>query len=412
MKKTFVEVLLELPVDAALRDFLTAAGLDMPSDFAWDDTPETSRALVDAIRHWPDLVARDALIAKLVASVGLCDHAGKQAMFQIAAGHGPALMGLVACQSDLHRSFWLSVNHPDLFDRAGDVDYFERHGSQAQQNDLGVHRHPNGSDTALAGLRHAISGFYQRELQCGDGCVAYLVQRNPGVYLLTVHVKDLAMLRLEFEGANLTRRVGNPNIHMVLEYAVATGVTRTLAKGGEKYHQMLADAFAEHLLGVKVDPQRIMPPTLDLSSLRLGFDVPQAMADGFSAVQVKMLSLMSPDATLKLDCTAMAPSNQRCVTELLHEQLPTPLIENWLVMAAHINLYYPPEPGRTRAKVVTVEVTRKGRLNLHKFDAPLQAQLESYLVALGILQPGQTLRAQEIAPEADGSNEQALAEDR
>jgi hypothetical protein len=121
---------------------------------------------------------------------------------------------------------------------------------------------------------------------------------------------------------------------------------------------------------------------------------------------------MSPDATLKLDCTAMAPSNQRCVTELLHEQLPKPLIENWLVMAAHINLYYPPEPGRTRAKVVTVEVTRKGRLNLHKFDASLQAQLESYLVALGILQPGQTLSAQEIAPEADGSNEQALAEDR
>ena len=125
------------------------------------------------------------------------------------------------------------------------------------------------------------------------------------------------------------------------------------------------------------------------------------MADGFTAVQVKMLSLMSPDATLKLDCTAMAPSNQRCVTELLHEQLPTPLIENWLVMAAHINLYYPPEPGRTRAKV-----------NLHKFDAPLQAQLESYLVALGILQPGQTLSAQEIAPDADGSNEQALAENR
>ena len=44
----------------------------------------------------------------------------------------------------------------------------------------------------------------------------------------------------------------------------------------------------------------------------------------------------------------------------------------------------PPEPGRTRPKVVTIEVTSKGRLNLHKFDANMQAQLEGYLVAVGI----------------------------
>ena len=41
---------------------------------------------------------------------------------------------------------------------------------------------------------------------------------------------------------------------------------------------------------------------------------------------------------------------------------------------------------------------RSGRLNLQKFDAGLQAQLEGYLVALGILAPGQTLTAQESPP--------------
>ena len=193
-------------------------------------------------------------------------------------------MGLVACQSDIHRSFWLYANHPALFERACEFDYLERHGSQAQQHDLGVRRRPRLSDAALAALRQAISAFYQRELQCGDGSAAYVVERSPGVFLLTVHVKDLAMLRLEFEGANLTRRVGNPNIHMVLEYSARTGVARTLMRGGAKYHQMLVDAFAEHLLGVKVDAHRIKPPTLDLSVLRLGFDVPQAVADGFVAL--------------------------------------------------------------------------------------------------------------------------------
>ena len=31
MKKTFVDVMLELPVDATLRDFLTSHGLPVPS---------------------------------------------------------------------------------------------------------------------------------------------------------------------------------------------------------------------------------------------------------------------------------------------------------------------------------------------------------------------------------------------
>ncbi len=334
MKKTFVDVLLELPVDTTLQTFLAASGLPLPDDLSWSDGQDVTQTVIEAIRSWPDEIARDALIAKLMASVGLGDAAGKQAMFQVAQKDGSALMGLVASQSDIHRSFWLYVNHPELFDLAGDVDFFERHGTQAQQNDLGVKRKPNTSEAAMLGMRQSISAFYQRELQCGDGSVAYVLERSPDVYLLTVHVKDLAMLRLEFEGSNLTRRVGNPNIHMVLEYSAKTGVARTLVKGGVKYHTMMLEAFAEHLLGTKVDAHRIKPPTLDLSALRLGFDVPQALTtDGFMALQVKTLTLLSPHGDLKVECTATASSDQQCVTELIAESFPNenPLKRSWQI---------------------------------------------------------------------------------
>ncbi len=398
MKKTYVDVLLELPVDATLHKFLIDNGLPLPDDLTWSDDQDFTQTMLQSIWSWENVTARDTLIAKLKASVALGDTSGKQAMFQVASQDGAALIGLVSCQSDIHRSFWLYVNHPELFDLAGDVDYFERHGSQAQQNDLGVKCKPNTSDAALIGMRQAISAFYQRELQCGDGSVAYVIERSSNVYLLTVHVKDLAMLRLEFEGSNLTRRVGNPNIHMVLEYSAKTGVARTLVRGGAKYHTMLLEAFSEHLLGVKVEAHRIKPPTLDLSVLRLGFNVPQALTtDGFMAAQVKTLTLLSPHGDLKIECTATASSDQECVTELLAEAFPSenPLKRNWLINSAHINLYYPPEPGKMRSKVITIEITRKGRLNLHKFDAKMQAQLESYLVTLGILDAGQTLSANE-----------------
>ena len=97
----------------------------------------------------------------------------------------------------------------------------------------------------------------------------------------------------------------------------------------------------------------------------------------------------------------MQASQQRSVHELLAKKLPGPLEGNWAVTAAQVNLYYPPEPGQTRSRVVSIEVTSKGRLNLPKFDAKMQAQLEGYLVSVGILRKGQTLSAQEAPPDAN-----------
>ena len=410
MKKTYVDVLQALPPDETLHQFLASHGLAVPPALDAQPHEPPNRAVIEAIMTWGDTSARDRLTAELVASVALGDAAGGQAMFEAALSDPAVVTGLALCQSDLHRSFWLYVRHRALFERASDLDFWAHHSAQAQQYDLGVRRPAIPTDAALAGLRRAISAYYQRERQCGEGCVAYLVPRSPGIHLLTVHVKDLAELRLEFEGVVLKQRVGNPNIHMVLEYAEATGVVRTLARGGHKVQQMLVEAFAEHVLGVKATPERIKAPALDLSALRTGFDVPEVFEDGFSLVQLKSLTLLSPEGDLKIECTAMQASQHRSVHELLRDQLPGPLEGRWAVLAAQINLYYPPEPGRTRARVVPIEVTSRGRLNLHQFDAKLQAPLERYLVRIGILRPGQTLSAQE-APFAAGTVRATTPED-
>ena len=48
-----------------------------------------------------------------------------------------------------------------------------------------------------------------------------------------------------------------------------------------------------------------------------------------------------------------------------------------------------------------VQLKRDRLANLHKFDNKLQAQLERYLVKVGILHKGQTLSAQELPPSED-----------
>jgi hypothetical protein len=391
--KTYADVLLHLPVDSTLQDYLTDQGFSMPTGFTWADDTATTGALIQAIQDYPDAGVRDNIAAGLQMTTQLAHPRGKQAMFQVAAGNGAAFMGLIACQSDEHRAFWLLVHHPDLFEQAAEIEYADSHVQHAQQHDLGTHVPIRRDAASMAAFCEAIKTFYKSELGCGEVCVAYILDRAQGTQLVTVHAKDHPMARIEFDGATLMRRIGSPNIHMVLEYFDATGVVRTIIRGGARYHDMLAEAFAKHLLGVEVDARRIKPPTLDLSTLKLGFHVPQAMNDGFVALQVKSITMMSPDGVLKGEFTAMASSEHQCVTELIAEQLPhdNPLAQHWLVNAARISLYYAAPPGKKHNPVVTVEVTRRGRLNLHKFDEKLRAQLEGYLVQVGILEQSQTL---------------------
>jgi hypothetical protein len=405
MRKNFIDVLLELPVDATLQQLLTDHALPVPLGFAWDDSPDTSRALLECIRQWQDIPAKDQLVGELTACLPLADPPGQQAIFQAAANGGSALVGLATCKSDLHRAFWLYRHHPALFGNALDVDFMERRGGQAQQHDLDVKRHPNTTDPALAAFNGGISKFYQRMLHCGDGVESAIFQRSPGVFLVTIHVKGLAMMHLEFQGKLLTRRIGNPSIHGMLEYSERTGVVRTLIRGGAAFHQMLASEFAAHVLGQVVDAKRIKPEKLDLTTFRAGVDFPQAIKDGFVAVQLKQISVLSPTGKLKVECTAMAAAQNQSVTELMQDELSAPLDGEWTVTAVQINLYYPGETGRNR--VVTAELTSMGRLRLPMRDPAMKTNVERYLVEKGILTRSQSLDAEEF-PQIDDLPQQLV----
>lgn len=396
---TYADILLSLPVDETLKTFLERHALPLPAGWEWSDNTATSRRLIRLVQSHPETALRDRIVAGLHASASLAHPLGKQALFQAAHERAAELMGLIACKSDLHRAFWLYVHHPDLFDVAAEIEYLDHHEPQAQHHDLGISRPVLQEEEALAAFAEAIKGFYQRELGCGEVCVVNLLERARGTQLISVHAKDLATARLEFEGSQLQRRVGSPNIHMALEYSPATGVARTIIRGGARYHAMLCDAFARHLLGANTDAQRILAPRLDLSGLRLGLNVPQAIEDGFVVMQVKNVVVVSECGRLKMECVASAVSDQRCVTELLKDYFgaENPLKRGWSIQAATLNFYLAPEPGRSRCSVVSIEVTSRGRLNLHKFDEKLRAQLEGYLVQLGILQDQQVLKPSGIA---------------
>lgn len=397
--QTYADILLSLPVDETLKSFLNRHALPLPQGWVWQNSIQTSQALTRLIQVHPNLAMRDRIIAGLQASTLLAHPLGKQAMFQATHDRPSELVGLIACKNDMHRAFWLYVHHPALFEIAAEIEYLDHHGQQAQQHDLGVKKPIQRDDASLAAFSDAIKGFYQRELGCGEVCVVNLLDRARGTQLISIHAKDLATAKLEFKSGQLQRRVGSPNIHMVLEYAQATGVARTIIRGGAKYHTMLCEAFARHMLGMDAQAQRIHAPKLDLSALRTGLHLPQAIEDGFVGMQVKSVTVVSECGKLKLEYNACAGVHQRCVTELIAEKFSAlnPLKNGWIIQAATMSFFLAPSQGRSRSQVISVELTSKGRVNLHKFDEKLRTQLESYLVQLGILGERQVLESPRIA---------------
>ena len=391
--QTYADIVLWLPVDETLKAFMLHHELPLPNGWIWQDNAYISHKLIKLIQSYQDTVKRDRIIAGLHAISSLAHPLGKRAMFQAMHNMPNELGELIACKSDLHRSFWLYVNHPNFFEAATEIEYLDQHSEQAQQHDLGPGREVSRDENAIANFCDAIKAFYQRELGSGEVCVANVLNRSQGIQLITIHAKDLATVRLEFEGAMLQRRVGSPNIHMALEYSQVTGVARTIIRGGAKYHTMLCEVFALHMLGVNTEVQRIQRPMFDLSKLRLGLQIPQAFEDGFVGLQVKSLHLLSPCERLKLECTASGSTDRQCVTDLIGKYFKneSPLSLGWEIHAATLNLFMAPKQGKSRGQLISVEVTSKGRLNLNKFDEKLRAQLESYLVYLGILDPKQAL---------------------
>ena len=392
----FLDILRGLPVDATLEALMTKHGLPIPAGFPWTDTPQSTQTLIEAVVQWPDEKKRNVLIGDLVASARMADTQAQQFLLQ-SVTHDAKLLGeLVACKSDLHRAFWLFVHHPKLFDQAQNSDFLERRSSKAVQHDLDVKKRPIETDAAKAAFEKAMSKFYKDELQCGDSIESRLFERSHGVFLMSVHVKALPTVQIEFQGDSLARHVGHPSIDMVLEYSMKSGVARSVARGGARFHERFAEYFAEHILGEKVDAKRVKPAPLELGMLRNGFDVPQAIQDGFIATQLKSITLFDENEELKVECTATAKAEHKHVSDLMKARLVSePLEGNWKIAAATIHLYYPAESGK-RPKVVPIEVTSKGRLNLHKLDPVMQAQVEGYLVEIGILAKGQQLEAQEV----------------
>ncbi len=110
--KTYFDILLNLPADETLRLYLDKLGVALPPGFEWSDDTETSHRLIEWLSAYPDVAVRDRIMAELKMCAQFDSPKGREIMLQVCSFDTSVLVGLIACRSELHRAFWLSVHHP------------------------------------------------------------------------------------------------------------------------------------------------------------------------------------------------------------------------------------------------------------------------------------------------------------
>ncbi len=188
MKLTFADVLQVLPVDDTLKTYLSRCRLSLPDTLDWSDNVATSQQIIDAIQSCADSAIRDRITSGLHTATQLTHAKANSAMFQVAIADGAVLIGLAACTSNLHRAFWLLVHHPEVFERACDLDYVDSHAGQTQQINLGVRLAVHRDQDSMDGFCNAIKQFYKHALHCGDIVVGNLMDRAHNTQLVTLRV--------------------------------------------------------------------------------------------------------------------------------------------------------------------------------------------------------------------------------
>lgn len=383
MRITFADALLALPVDATLRAFFEQCSPSLSEELDWNDestvVPDLVRALV---KHRHSGLRRHVVSCLHVCS-RLAQPRGRRAVAQVLEARPAALPGLLPCRDALHQAFWLLVWHPALFEEAAEIERFARRAPLAQQHDLGVCAHVQRDATALKVFCEAIEGFSATKLGRGERCVVRFSEDARG----TVRIRVL------FQLAELAQRqLACPHLRMALDYAPHTGVLRTVALAGEEWHSLLARAFSLHLLGIDAHAPEACLATLNLSALTNPCPVPVMADNALVALQVQSITVVSHDMSLKAEFSLVSERGSASVTDLVPGKLPNdnPLTNAWVVVAARIKLHFAPRRGKPRKRMIAVEVTRRGRLNLHRFDEPLRAQIEHSLVRLGVLLRKQT----------------------
>jgi len=361
------QVLRQIP-KRTLEPYLAAHDLEVDEE-VWSLGVNTRprRLLAHLLAH--DRAPNRKVMADLARVHELAGERGHRAMVSAAGGETGIIETLARLDTFHERALWLLQHHPQLFRNAEQL-HFVDHRTEGQQGRHYRTDPGNGisrEDANIARFEDAICAYHQSDTGAGISCATEFLEREGEATQISLYVEGLPNHRMEVVEGDFRLNISTPTIAAAIVYDPANGDTTTIGKGGWKVHEALREAFARHLLGVEPKFDTVRQRSFALDRLAQRQDLAPDPAFGVEVAWVRRLRLVASDPD-QGQMVLESPRGDSSITvyDLADAWLGRGgrLLGSFDVIHAAICLRFYKEPDATRARTITIELTRPNGSNL------------------------------------------------
>jgi hypothetical protein len=290
----------------------------------------------------------------------MADEAGQTALFEFC--ENPDQLG--SLKNGYARAAWMHAHETKAFQRAEEARFTDEHRRGRQwegyvgQPGLAVSTAADTVERFKTGIREALGSqnvhvdIFDRQRTSFSGNKYSIVQ-------ITVYREGRTDEFLEFSDSGKLGRKSRKLVYEAsLTYEADTGVIEVVA-GDRESRGELVSLFAEELLGIGPEAQRLPFRQFNLNVLLKPYDFPTDAEDGIDSVRVTLLRLMPLDSAgerATLECSRVTGQT---IWDMASDRFGNndPLAAGWLITKAKLVIRFHPEPGSRRGKTLPLTVT-------------------------------------------------------
>jgi hypothetical protein len=338
------------------------------------DEPATQSVLADFVRIYP-----------------LATERGRTALLNAASDDAFAdQFGRLG--NDWDRALWTLMTSPKIFQMGEELHFFDHYA----EGNLGQHYRikPNlvvsQNDDDVRQFRDQVCDFYRHRDGSGISCCIEFTRRTKErAVQTTLFVQGLPNNSAEFVDGRFRWTISHPAIEAAIVYESETGNVTTVAKGGRPVHEVLREAFADHLLKVGPEYARIAERRFRLDTLKNNRVLTADPDTGIRSVRIRKLKLMSADLGGHLTVEARGPESSFGVYELGNRWFAekSDLFDKFQVVRATIALHFQKRPYERRSRTINLELSVPNGSNLKSLKEADRKIAEAHIEKWNLIDP-------------------------
>jgi hypothetical protein len=373
-----------------LKEYLVQKGLDAFLDLWKLPTARRLTAITARLVEMED-PATQSVLADLVRINPLATERGRIALLNAASDEAFAnQFGRLG--NDWDRALWTLMTNEKVFRMGEELHFFDHYaeGSFGQHYRTSSNHLVSQTEDDVRQFRDEICDFYRRRDGSGIFChVDFTPRAKEHAVQITLFVQGLPNNSAEFVDGHFKRTISHPSIEAAIVYERETGVVTTVAKGGKPVHEVLRDVFAEHLLKIDPNYERVTDRRFRLDTLKTGRVLLADPEMGIQSVFVRKLRLASPDFGGILVVEARGPETTFGVYELGNRWFveKSGLFEKFEVLQATISMRFQKRPDQRKTKTINLELSTPNGSNLKSLKEADRKIAEAHIEMWNLIEP-------------------------